>query len=42
VRRGSARFPKELRLLRTAMILEVSYRHLPIYGGQSIDDEFRE
>jgi len=24
------------------MILEVYYRHMPIYGGQSIDDEFKE
>jgi hypothetical protein len=24
------------------MILEVYYRHLPIYGGQSVDDEFKE
>lgn len=24
------------------MILEVYYRHLPIYGAESIDDEFRE
>jgi hypothetical protein len=24
------------------MILEVYYRHLPIYGNQSVDDEFRE
>jgi len=24
------------------MILEVYYRHLPIYKNQSVDDEFRE
>jgi hypothetical protein len=24
------------------MILEVYYRHLPIYGHQSVEDEFRE
>jgi hypothetical protein len=24
------------------MILEVYYRHLPIYGQQSVDEEFKE
>jgi hypothetical protein len=28
--------------LLATMILEVYYRHLPIYGTQSVDDEFRE